>query len=117
MINGSNLSFSFRLLNDDDTPAKHSDFLDVIVYVYVYVDKIVKLSKSDKYIRLVPVDDYYLRADLDPAQTRSLGSGVPKFSIHAVIPAQDYANGKMVLKGKGKLLEDELEFDPITDEQ
>lgn len=88
MITGANLSFKFRLMNADGSVARHSDFLDVIVYVYVYADKVVKFSKSDRYEnRLTAIDDYFLRVDLSPEQTRSLGEGMPKFSVYTAVHA------------------------------
>lgn len=117
MITGANLSFKFRLMNADGSAARHSDFLDVIVYVYVYADKVVKFSKGDRYEnRLTPIDDYYLKVDLSPEQTRSLGEGVPKFSVYTAVAATGYANGKIVAKGSGDLLEEPLVLNPISEE-
>ena len=117
MITGANLSFKFRLLNADGSAAKHSDFLDVIVYVYVYADKVVKFSKSDRHEnRLTPIDDYYLKVDLSPEQTRSLGEGIPQFSIYTAVPATGYPNGKIVAKGAGNLLDAPMIHNPISEE-
>ena len=117
MISGANLSFKFRLLNADGSVARHSDFLDVIVYVYVYADKVVKFSKSDRHENiLTPIDDYYLKVDLSPEQTLRLGEGIPKWSIYVSIPATGYATGKLVKKGAGILINEPFVFDPISPE-
>jgi len=125
MIPGANLSFKFRLTNPGEPPTdpaaripiKHADFLDVIVYVYVYADKVVKFSKSERYEnRLTAIDDYYLKVDLSPEQTRSLGEGVPKFSVYTAVAATGYPNGKIVAKGAGNLLAEPLVFNPISEE-
>ena len=116
MITGSNLSFQFCLRNDDGTLARHSDFTDVIVYVYIYSDKIVKFSKSDLYNRLIAIDDHNMRVDLSPEQTRGLGTGIPKFSAYTSVPATGFPDGKLILKGRGNLLDTPLEDDPISAE-
>ena len=119
MISGANLSFKFRLLNADGSVARHSDFLDVIVYVYVYVyaDKVVKFSKSDRHENiLTPIDDYYLKVDLSPEQTRSLGEGMAKFSVYTAVSATGYPDGKIIAKGAGSLLAEPLVFNPISEE-
>lgn len=115
MITGTNLSFKFRLLNTDGSAAKHSDFIDVIVYVYVYADKVLKFSKSDRHEnRLTAIDDYYLKVDLSPEQTRSLGEGMPKFSIYTAVQATGYPDGKIIAKGTGNLLDKPLVNNPIS---
>lgn len=117
MITGANLSFKFRLLNADGSAAKHSDFLDVIVYVYVYADKVVKFSKSDRHEnRITPIDDYYLKVDLSPEQTRSLGEGMPKFSVYTAVSATGFPNGKIIAKGAGDLLDAPMINNPISEE-
>lgn len=114
MIPGASLSFKFRLINDDGSPAKHSDFLDIIVYVYIYADKVIKFSKSDRYNPLVLLNDNELRVDCSPEQTRSLGAGKPKFSIYLAIPAAGFPDGKLVFKGRCDILDTPLEPDPIS---
>ena len=116
MIGGINLDFKFRMSNDDGTPIKHSDFLDVIFYVYVFTGKIVKFSKSDLYNSLALIDDYYLGVNLSPEQTLRLGEGIPKWSIYVSIPATGYATGKLVKKGAGILINEPFVFDPISPE-
>ena len=117
MIPGASLIFKFRLVNNDGTLAKHSDFLDLIVYVYIHSNKIVKFSKSDKYSPLVLLNENELRVDLSPEQTRFLGTGRPFFSIYAAVAATGFPDGRLVLKGRGQLLDTPLEADPISDEE
>lgn len=117
MVTGSSLSFKFRILNDDGTPAKHTDLTDVVVYVYVYENRVVKFSKSAMYNPLGEIDEYWLRVDCTPEQTRYLGPGIPVFALYIAVAAPGYPDGQLHCKGRWPLLSEPLVTDPISDEE
>jgi len=112
MKRGASIIFNVAFKNEDGTTVPHTNFSEVIVYVYTYEDKPIKFSKTSKYSQMAVIDENTLQVRMTSVQTSLLAKGVAKYSVYAAIDSNDMPDGKVSYIGGGSLLV--MENDPIS---